>query len=74
MTVNPKMNQDLREERQKVTFNVEEFTNWYHGGVENVKDKRYLGKWISDQVEGLITWVNGGTDLGKFPYESLVNW
>lgn len=43
MTVNTKVNQDLIEERAKVVFNVEEFTNWYYGGAANVKDKRYLG-------------------------------
>lgn len=43
MTVNTKVNQDLIEERSKVLFNVDEFTNWYYGGETNVKDKRYLG-------------------------------
>lgn len=44
MTVKTKVNQDLLEEREKVTFSVVEFTNWYYGGEANVKDKRYLGK------------------------------
>lgn len=44
MTVKTKLNPDLHEERQKIEFNVEEFTNWYYGGEENVKDKRYLGE------------------------------
>lgn len=46
MTVKTKLNQDLKEEREKIPFNVEEFTNWYYGGAANVKDKIYLGKWI----------------------------
>lgn len=51
MSVKPKVNQDLQEERQKVSFNVEEFTNWYYGGEANVKDKRYLGKHIVMESE-----------------------
>lgn len=39
-----KVNKDLKEERDKVTFNVEEFTNWYHDGAENVKEKRFFGE------------------------------
>lgn len=39
-----KVNPDLQEERDKVQFNVEEFTNWYYGGKENVQQKRFLGK------------------------------
>lgn len=38
------MNPDIREEREKVSFNIEEFTNWYHGGVDKVEEKRFLGK------------------------------
>lgn len=37
------MNPDIREEREKVSFNIEEFTNWYHGGAEKVEEKRFLG-------------------------------
>lgn len=43
MPVQSKINPDLKEERDKVTFNVEEFTNWYHGGAENVADKKFVG-------------------------------
>lgn len=46
MTVKTKLNQDLKVEREKLLFNVEEFTNWYYGGEQNVKDKRYLGMFI----------------------------
>lgn len=38
------LNSDLEDARNKVTFSVEEFTNWYHGGAEKVKEKRLLGK------------------------------
>lgn len=38
------MNNDIKEERSKVSFNIDEFTNWYHGGFENVKKKRFIGK------------------------------
>lgn len=43
MTVYSKINEDLQEERNKVIFSVEEFTNWYHGGSELVQQKRFLG-------------------------------
>lgn len=43
MSVVSKINPDIKEEREKIGFNVEEFTNWYHGGFENVKEKRFLG-------------------------------
>lgn len=39
-----KINPDLKEERDRVGFNVEEFTNWYYGGADNVKEKRFFGK------------------------------
>jgi hypothetical protein len=39
-----KVNPDIQEEREKVAFNIEEFTNWYHGGVEKVEEKRFLGR------------------------------
>lgn len=38
-----KINPDIEEERKKVEFNVEEFTNWYHGGVKNLEEKRFFG-------------------------------
>ena len=37
------VNKDLKEERDKIKFNVEEFTNWFYGGAEKVKEKRYMG-------------------------------
>lgn len=43
-----KINPDLKEERDKVGFNVEEFTNWYYGGADNVKEKRFFGKNFTD--------------------------
>jgi hypothetical protein len=39
-----KVNPDIQEERKRVQFNVEEFTNWFYGGKENVDRKRSLGK------------------------------
>lgn len=47
------MNPDIMEERENVAFDVEEFTNWYHGGKENVEEKRFLGKLIY-QLKSLI--------------------
>lgn len=44
MSVISKINPDLNDERTKVTFSTEEFTNWYYGGAENVKEKHFLGK------------------------------
>lgn len=38
-----KLNKDLQDEREKVSFEVTEFTNWFHGGVKNVEEKRFLG-------------------------------
>ncbi|KAJ6633224.1 putative peroxisomal acyl-coenzyme A oxidase 1 [Pseudolycoriella hygida] len=51
MTVKTTLNQDLKEEREKVPFVVEEFTNWFHGGEANVKDKRYLENLIVNNSE-----------------------
>lgn len=39
-----KMNPDIKEERDKVSFVVEDFTNWFYGGEENVKERRFVGK------------------------------
>jgi hypothetical protein len=44
MTSNIKVNPDIKEERDKVSFNIEEFTNWFYGGKEKVVKKRFLGK------------------------------
>ena len=41
-----KVNSDIKEERDKVLFNVEEFTNWYHGGKNKVDEKRFLGDYF----------------------------
>jgi hypothetical protein len=38
------ISKELKEERDKVTFNVEEFTNWYYGGAKNVQRRREIGK------------------------------
>lgn len=39
-----KMNQDIKEERDKVSFDLEEFTNWYYKGADKVAEKRFLGE------------------------------
>lgn len=44
MPVVSKINPDIKEEREKVGFDVAEFTNWYHGGAEKVEEKRFFGK------------------------------
>lgn len=36
------VNPDLLKERQKATFDVENLTNFIHGGRDRVKRKRYL--------------------------------
>lgn len=43
MTNVTKVNPDLNEERKKVEFDVEEFTNWYYKSADNVAEKRFLG-------------------------------
>jgi len=40
------VNKELKEERDKVNFNVDEFTNWFYGGAEKVKEKNYIGKCV----------------------------
>ncbi|KAG5679146.1 hypothetical protein PVAND_008737 [Polypedilum vanderplanki] len=45
-----KINPDLQEERDKIAFNIEEFTNWYYKGAEKVEEKRFLEDFfLSDQ-------------------------
>lgn len=39
-TINP----DLLKERKRATFNVEEFTVWWSGGEEKLKERRERGK------------------------------
>lgn len=51
MPIQSKLNPDIQEERSKVTFNVEEFTNWFYGGAANVKERRFLGKEILSHLE-----------------------
>ncbi|KAJ6641355.1 putative peroxisomal acyl-coenzyme A oxidase 1 [Pseudolycoriella hygida] len=46
-----KMNADIKEERAKVSFNIDEFTNWYHGGFENVKKKRFMESYFLNDPE-----------------------
>lgn len=41
-----KINQDLKDEREKISFDKEEFTQWFYGGAENVKEKRFLGRFF----------------------------
>lgn len=38
------MNPDIKEERCKVSFSVEEFADWFHGGRESLEEKRFLGE------------------------------
>lgn len=40
---NQKINPDLQEERDKVSFDVSEFSKWYHGGEDKLEEKRFLG-------------------------------
>jgi hypothetical protein len=40
---NRKMNKDIKEERDNVPFDIEELTNWYYGGAEKVKRRRFFG-------------------------------
>jgi hypothetical protein len=44
MKPNQKINPDLVEERQKVAFDVQEFSNWYYGGAKNVENLDFMGK------------------------------
>lgn len=44
MPVN-KVNPDLVKERQKATFNVEEFTTWWNDGEDKKLERRALGRW-----------------------------
>lgn len=41
-----KMNPDLQEERDKIAFDIEEFTNWFYKGAEKVEEKRFLGIFV----------------------------
>lgn len=37
------VNKDLKDERDKINFNIAEFTNWFYGSEEKVKDRRKIG-------------------------------
>lgn len=37
------MNSDLQKERDNASFDVEELTNWYYGGAEQVIEKKFIG-------------------------------
>lgn len=37
------VNKDIAVERENCTFNVQDFTSWYHDGVEKLEKKRFLG-------------------------------
>lgn len=49
------INPDIQEERKKVSFNIEEFTNWYHGGAEKVAEKRFLGNYLMACLSTALT-------------------
>lgn len=40
-------NKDISVERRTCTFNVEEFSSWYHGGSEKLQEKRFFGKLVN---------------------------
>lgn len=39
-----KVNPDLQKERNKATFNTEEFTIWWSGGRKKYEERKALGK------------------------------
>lgn len=45
MPVSSKINPDIQVERDNVNFNIEEFTNWFHGGADKVEEKRFMGSY-----------------------------
>lgn len=47
------VNKDLQAERDKCTFNNEEFTLWWVGGETKLKEKRFRGKRLGgmDSIE-----------------------
>lgn len=54
MKFSTKENKNLREERSKVTMNIEEFSSWYHGGAVQLQEKRFLGESSQDQMLSLL--------------------
>jgi hypothetical protein len=42
--ISREVNKDLKDERDRVRFNVDEFSNWFHGSAEKVLEKRKIGK------------------------------
>lgn len=51
-----KINPDLQAERDRVEFNVNEFTCWYYNGSENVAQKRKLG--IKIAIRSKVTFIS----------------
>lgn len=43
-SISDKMNPDLVKERQKCSFDVEEFARWWNGGDKKLQEKRDRGK------------------------------
>lgn len=41
-----KVNPDLVEERQKISFEIDEFTRWFYGGQSNVEDLKFFGEFV----------------------------
>lgn len=50
-----KMNKDIQDEREKVSFQIEEFTNWFHRGAEKVAEKRFLGNYVKELQRSKFT-------------------
>lgn len=62
-----KMNPDIEEERNKVSFKIEEFTNWYHKGAEKVEEKRFLGNSRTCHKYQKIFFMNSSINRKLFP-------
>ncbi|XP_053690484.1 probable peroxisomal acyl-coenzyme A oxidase 1 [Sabethes cyaneus] len=45
------VNKDLQHERDKCTFNQEEFTLWWVGGIEKLDEKRFIENYYISQPE-----------------------
>jgi len=46
--MNPKVNEDLRKERLKCTFNTEELTHFLDGDANKTLNRRKLGLWLNN--------------------------
>ncbi|KAF1755412.1 hypothetical protein GCK72_021981 [Caenorhabditis remanei] len=44
-------NPDITEERKKATFDVDGFTEWYHGGAKRLQARREVEKYVEDHKE-----------------------